>query len=210
MPAVIPAHVALRSRLRDTIILTADLNSKLEAIVAIKAKAPSGVFHGKIDHSQFPGNIAAINTILDLHALAREIEEWLRVALKLPQKHRGGSSANTGKALAAVVRLAEGAGDHAVKEHTRALDKWCTRALIVLGTVEAPRKIPRQPGQPDPKCPFCHAATLRSWPMEGVIRCIDPTCRDEEGRKASARMEYSAHVGDFVLVWMDGIAGVPV
>jgi hypothetical protein len=210
VPAVIPAHVALRSRLRDTITLALGLNTRLEAITAIKTRQPSGIFHGKIDHSQFPGNVAAINTILDLHALARETEIWFRIALKLPEKHRGGSSANTRKALEAVARLAEGAADHAVKEHTRAVDKWCTRALVVLGVIEAPRKIPRQPGQPDPKCPFCKDATLRSWPMGGEIRCISPTCRDEGGRKPSARMEYSAHVGDFVLVWQDGISGVPV
>lgn len=205
MPATIAPHIALRSRLRETIENALGLNAKLESVIALKTKQPSGVFHGKIDFSQPPWASGIANCIFDLHAEAREMEEWLRVAAKLPQKNRGGSSGNTRKALEAVLRLAEAADDHAVKQHTKWLDGWCRRALIALGHSEAPSRIPRLPGEPEPVCPWCQNHTLRMFPMAGVIKCISPVsqCADEEGRKPQARMEFSAHVGDFVLVWQD-------
>lgn len=146
---------------------------------------------------------------MDLHAQSREMEEWLRIALKLPNRHRGGSSANTGKALEAVMRLSEGVDDHIVAENTRWLDRWITRARIALNYIEPLRRVPRLPGGREPKCPWCDNHTLRMVSREGLIKCVTPKCVDEEKRKPEARMVYSAHVGDFVMVWQDGISGVP-
>jgi hypothetical protein len=207
VPAVIPREIALRSRLKDAIEKALSLNEHLEQVIAIKSKQPSGIFHGKIDHSQPPWASSIAHCIMDLHAQSREMEEWLRVALKLPQRHRGGSSANTGKALEAVARLCEGADDHAVTENTKWLDGWIRRAQIALGQKEPPRRIPRLPGQKEPVCPWCSNHTLRMLPMKGVIKCVTPKCVDSEGRKPEARMEYSAHVGDFVIIWQDGLVG---
>lgn len=209
MPAVIPAHVAIRTRLKDTIHHSLQLSDQLKAATAIKSRMPSGVFHGKIDFSQPPWNASAANTYLDLHALSREMEEWLRISQQLPLKRRGGSDTNTRKALEGVSRLSEKADDHIVKRHTRSLDAWCRRAGIALGEIETPRRIPRMPGQPEPACPFCRHHTLRAFPLYGLIKCIDPGCKDDQDRKPSARLEYSEHVGDFIILWQDGIPGVP-
>lgn len=211
MPATIAPEIALRARLGDAISHALSLNGKLEAIVPIRSKQSNAgnIFHGKIDHSAPPWNAGAANAVLDLHAQSREMEEWLRIALKLPRRARGGSSANTRKALEAVLRLAQGADDHAVKEHTRWLDGWCHRALIVLGRTEPPQRIPRIPGGKEPKCPWCENHTLRMLPIQGLIKCISPGCKDEENRKPAARMEYSEHLADWIIVWQDGIPGVP-
>ncbi len=203
MPTVIPHEIAIRERLKDTVSHALGLNEKLESVIAIKSKQPSGVFHGKIDHSQPPWAASVANCVLDLHAASREMEEWLRVSLHLPQRHRGGSSVNTRKALEAVVRLSQGADDHSVDRYIRELNGWCRRALIALGHTEPPRRIPRLPGEAEPACPWCHNHTLRMFPVAGLIKCVTPKCNDEEGRKPEARMEYSSHVGDFVLVWQD-------
>jgi hypothetical protein len=203
----IPAEIAIRNRLKNSVTETLDLNDKLECVVAIKTRQPSGVFHGKIDFSQPPWAASIANCILDLHAMSREMEEWLRVALHLPHRHRGGSSANTQKALEAVVRLAEGADDYAVTRYTRDLNRWCRRALIALGHTEAPRRIPRLPGEDEPLCPWCKHHTLRMFPIAGLIKCVTPDCVDEKERKPEARMEYSSHVGDFILVWQDQRSG---
>lgn len=203
MPVTIRPEIAIRAELRKSVKNVLELNEKLESVIAIKPKQPSGVFHGKIDHSPPPWASSVANCILDLHADSREMEEWLRVSLELPYRHRGGSSANTRKALESVIRLAETVDDHVVKEYTRKLDRWCKRALVALGIIEAPGRIPRLPGENEPACPWCANHTLRMFPVAGLIKCVTPKCFDEEGRKPEARMEYSPYVGDFVLVWQD-------
>jgi hypothetical protein len=121
----------------------------------------------------------------------------------LPDRLRGGSAANTRKALEAVQRLCEGADDHMALSATRTLRHWLKQALIALGEMEAPRRIPRLPGEKEPSCPWCANHTLRMLPLEGLIVCVTPKCTDEDGRKPRARMQFSSHVGDFVLVWQD-------
>lgn len=210
MPAVIPVHIALRSRLKDSACKAATVNNDLEVVIAVKPSGGSSGFHGKVDHSQPPWHAPVANAIMDLHALAREMEAWLRLSQGLPRRPRGGSSENTVRALNAVVRLSEGAADGTVRGHTRDLESWIRRARVALCEVEMPKQLPRAPGAGDPKCPFCGCHTLRMVPLAGEVFCINPGCPgDEDGRKPRAHLEFSVHVGDWVLVWQDGIAGVP-
>ena len=208
MPQVIPVHTALRTQLRDSASAAWQLSSRLELMIAVRSR-PGDRFHGKIDHSQPPWNAQAANAILDLHAKAREMEAWLRVSQKLPLRTRGGSDENTQKALENVTRLSEAADDGTVRDHIRELEKWIRTARIALDETEMPKRLPRRPGQPEPRCPFCGNHTLRMWPLMGKISCIKPDCKDDHDRKPYAKMEYSPHVQDFVLVWQDGLAGVP-
>lgn len=209
MPAEIPAHTAIRLRLKEAANHASGLHARLEPLIAIKSRQPSGGFHGKIDHSQPPWNAPVAHAITDLHSLARKMERELQGELGFPVRDRGGSDANTGSALDAVVRLAEGADDVLVRFCTRELEKWCRRASIALDELEIPKRLPRIKGKPEPKCPFCTSHTLRSKPGLGEIFCINPACKDEQGRKPSAQMEYSRLACDWVMVWQDGIAGVP-
>jgi hypothetical protein len=209
MPSVIPVHVALRSRLRDSACQALTLAGRLEPLLAEKSRGPEERFHGKVDHSQPPWNAQIANAILDLHQLAREAEAWLRLSQGLPLRERGGSAANTRRALEAVVRLSEKAEDITVRGHIRDLEKWIRGARTALGETEAPKRLPRSEGQPEPRCPFCEQHTLRMQPLRGRIFCISPGCRDDQERKPYAILEYSPHVGDMVLVWQDGISGVP-
>lgn len=212
MPKTIPPHVALRSRLRDSVNEAISLNGRLIPLVAIKPRTPAGVFHGKIDFSQPPWHSPVAMAVLDLHALSRKVERELRYEQGFPRRYRGCSDANTNKALLAVVALSEGVDDYAVRLSNREIDKWNHRAAVVLEIKEVPRKLPRAPGQQEPKCPFCHLRTLRSKAGETdqEIRCINPVCKDEEGRRPVARMEYSTLADDWVLRWQDGILGVPL
>ena len=209
MPQVIPVHVALRSRLRESVEYALMLDARLESLIAVKSGQPSERFHGKVDHSQPPWNAQVADMVLGFRQLARELEAWLRVSQQLPAKLRGSSDGNTRKALEGVIRLAENADDLTVKRLTKDVDRWVRSARVVLGETELPKRLPRRPGQAEPKCPFCEHHTLRMRPLEGVVFCIFPDCRDDDDRKPSARMEFSAHAGDWVMVWQDGIAGVP-
>lgn len=205
MPAVVSRHVALRADLRVTVTRVLDLNDRLEAVVAVKSRQPSSVFHGKVDFSQPPWNTSAANVILDLHAFARSAEARLREAQGLPARKRGGSSENTGNALREIAARCENADDDTVVGVVRELDRLCRRALIVLGAKETVRRLPRVHGQPGARCPWCRRDTLRQKAVEGVVFCIDPECRDAEKRRPVARLEYFG--GEMVLRWQDGIIG---
>jgi hypothetical protein len=209
MPAVVSAHVALRARLRDSAGHAVILDGKLEALIAERPAKSSGGFHGKIDFSQPPWHAPVANCHLELHSLSRRLEREMRWELVLPQRARGGSNANTRKALEAVCRLGEGTDDFMVRLVTKELEKWSRRASIALELTEVPKRLPRNPGGPEPKCPFCENHTLRSRSLEGKIYCISPGCKDEEGRKPEARMEYSPVTGGWEVVWQDNVVGLP-
>lgn len=203
MPHTIPPEIALRHRLKDAIQHALELNQQLEAVISVKSKQPSGVFHGKIDHSQPPWAASVAHCVMDLHADARRMESQARAELNLPDRPRGGSGKNTAQALSSLVQLAVSIDDYSVNEFSKLLGRWARRAMIALGQSEPLRRIPRLPGEAEPACPWCENHTLRMFPMAGLIKCVTPKCADEQGRKPSARMEFSPHVGDFVLVWQD-------
>lgn len=198
--------MALRADLRDTVAHALGLNESLEAIIAIKSRQPSG-FHGKVDHSQPPWNACAANIILDLHSWARESEALMRIRLNLPLRTRGGSSGNTRKALEGITALSQGCDDSVVRDSKRWLDGWCRKARIALGHEEAARRLPRISGERSPQCPWCDKDTLRQLALDGVIKCVDPSCTDSEGRRPVARLEMFH--GEWTLRWQDGILGSP-
>lgn len=208
MPPVIPAHRALRDALRESVVSSLRTNVILESVIHVKIRQP-GTFHGKVDHSQPPWQAAVANAILDLHALAREMEAWLRLSQGLPPRERGGSSENTRKALENVVRLSEVAEDGTVRGHTRELRGWERQADIALGKTETASRLPRAKGEPIRVCPWCERDTLRMLPMLGVISCIDKACEDENGERPKGRMTYSDIVAGWVVVWQNGGTGLP-
>ena len=205
MPKPVSPHKALRDKLKEAAENAVTLNEQLEMVVSFKPKQPAGVFHGKIDFAQPPWYAPVANAILDLHADVRRLEKVLRTDQGLPQRPRGGSSANTIAAIEALCALSEAADDFAVRVALQALNSWCRRASIALSITEAPKRIPREPGQPEPLCPVCKRRSLRLFPLEEKVKCFDPECKDPEGRRPEAAMTYSRVVGDYILVWMDKV-----
>lgn len=204
MPAVIPKHVLLRNGFRELVADAIALNELLEYIIAIKSwQASAGEFHGKVSHSPPPWNSGAADVIFELHAWARTAELEMRTALGLRARRRGGSSSNTRAALDNLVKLAEAASDGLVKEDRIWLNGWCRRAEIVLGTQEAAKRLPREQGEAEPVCPWCHRVTLRQFALRGEVFCCDPNCLDEDGQRPRARLEFFQ--GDWVLRWQDGV-----
>lgn len=211
MPPVIPDHRALRDALRESVVSSLRTNAVLESVIHVKVRQP-GTFHGKVDHSQPPWQASVANVVMDLHALSREMEAWLRLSQGLPRRDRGGSSENTRRALENVIRLSEVAEDGTVRGHTRELNSWERRADTVLGNREMPRKLPRQPGEPERVCPFCSKHTLRILPFQlnptgEHVKCTNVTCFDDQGIRPFARLEFFQ--GEWVLRWQDGIIGIP-
>ena len=209
MPAVIPVHVALRSKLKDSVNHALTLNERLELVIAVKSSNPGSGFHGKIDFSQPPWCASVAHAIMDLHAQSRDAEACLRIALRLPKRQRGGSSHNTRVALENVVRLSTAASDDSVKGNTRWLDGWNRKASIALNETETPRRLPRVEGKPEPPCPFCKNRTLRMLPLKGMIKCINPECKDDKDRSPKAELKYSEFTKDLQLTWQDNVVGLP-
>jgi len=206
MPAVIPQHIAIRTRLAESVTLALGLSERLESLIAVKSRLQYGSFHGKVDHSQPPWNASIAYAITDLHALARKMETEIRAELGLPARTRGSSDGNTGKALKAVMAQCERADDFIVRLYTRELEKWWRNAKIALDEMEIPRRLPRSPGKPEPECPWCKNHTLRVKILENEIYCVDPSCPAKtDGRSPRAYMDYSVIVGDWVVRWDDGV-----
>jgi len=202
---------SLRDCLREAVRDCITLNERLEAVIHLPQQHLSGdIRHGKVSAAPIPWFSAGAYLITDLHAESREMEARLRMTAGQPVRDRGGSGGNTYKALEAVLGLAWAVDDGRVLECTKWLERWCGRARIALGEADQPRRLPRQPGQRDPVCPYCGAQTLRYWALSGIIRCINPSCFLEDGGRAQARMEFSTIADDFVVVWSDNSVGVPI
>lgn len=208
MPSATPAHRAIRDELRQSVRDALGLNVLLECIVHLKQKQ-QGTFHGKVDHSQPPWQASVANAVLDLHALAREMEAWLRLSQGLPKRERGGSSDNTRKALENVVRLSEAAEDGTVKSHHRQLDRWNGGAKVALGKTERPSRLPRAKGEPPRLCPWCERDTLKMLPQRGLIMCTGGDCRDENQQRPRGAMIFSDVAMDWIVVWQDNSVGLP-
>lgn len=205
-----PVRSNVRERLRAAATSAVDLTSRLEAVIAVPVSRLGGRGRtGRIDHSQPPWNAPVAHLVLELHALARYLENDLRDLAGMSWLTRGGDDANTVFALEALVNLAEAVEEGWLLEPTRQLDGWCARSLVVLGDRDLPQRLPRNVGQPEARCPYCICLTLRFWSSRGEVRCVNPACRDGDDRRPVARMEYSVVSRDWVLAWRDGSVGLP-
>lgn len=203
---------SVRARLQEAVSSACTLNNQLEDIIGEPSRHANnggGGKRGKISAAPIPWYSQAAFLIMDLHAWSRDEEAVLRLIIKLPPRPRGGSGPNTGRALESIIAAAWKAEDKRVAECCQWLENWTRKARIALGEVDQPQMLPRQPGQPQPRCPFCTHTTLRFWPLRGEVRCIDGSCKDEDGRKPRAVMEISSFTMDWELVWQDGVSGVP-
>ena len=197
-------------RIKDSATQALLIYAQLQQVTVFQSKIP-GFSSGKVIHSQPPWNAAVAFSYLELHSLSRDLEDKFRYYSDQPARGRGGSDENTRLALESVINHTESVPESAVLSAIRDLESWIRRARIVLGELELPQRLPRLPGQAEPSCPFCKRRTLRMLPLRGVVTCIMPLsiCKDDEGRKAFAKMEFSAFTQDFELVWQDDVVGIP-
>ncbi len=201
---------SVRARLQETVSDVSSLNDQLEAVIGDPSRHPSSnTKRGKVSAAPIPWYSQAAFLLLDLHAWVRECEALMRMAAQLPARERGGSSDNTGKALQSIIAVAWKLDDRRIEDSCRWMERWCRKARMALGEVDHPQMLPRQPGKPQPKCPFCDHTTLRFWALKGEIRCIDSNCVDDSGKRPRATMEIDRR-GEWTILWQDGISGLPV
>jgi len=197
---------SVRALLHDASGLVWRLNGLLEAMVPWRSGQRDEVARQtNKTASTPPWQSQAANLVMDLHAEARRMERLLVVTVVGTQgsEPRGGSSENTKNALDALTVLTEITDDTDVWDILRSLERWIMRAEVVLGYREPVRRLPRQPGEGEPRCPWCQYLTLRCLPASGRVSCVNPECRDDEGRKPRAVLSVSLS-GVSVLTWQDG------
>lgn len=153
-------------------------------------------------------NTQAAYLVFDLHRMARTHEQRLRDLVSGSRIPRGGSDRNTFLALDALPALAFAAGSDEVHETLTALSSWLRRARETLGEVEPLARLPRQPGESEPRCPWCQRMTLRHQPHAGIVRCINPVCRDTDGNRPLGRVELGRLSLEPLLVWGTGEVGL--
>lgn len=146
--------------------------------------------------------------VFELHRLVRDHESRLRVIVSGTRARRGGSDRNTFLALDALDALAGAAGPDEVHETLTALTAWLRRAREALGEIEPLSRLPRLPGQSEPRCPWCQRMTLRHQPYAGIVRCINPACRDGDGRRPVGRVEIGRLSCEPLLLWGTGEVGL--
>lgn len=200
---------ALRDEWNSCLKQAAVLHDRLAAVTHLGVSGREKR-SGRLDHSQPPWSAPVALAQMELHAWVRMREAEWRALAKFPARKRGGSDENTRKALTELQRLAGIADDGSVLSSLRELSKWNRRVRMVLGELELPRRLPRHVGETEPACPFCRMRTLRMWALQGIVRCVNPACKNPEGRKPVARMEWSEFTGQIELVWNDGGVGLLV
>jgi len=194
---------------RVTVTEAGRLYHHLEALVPHPSRhAADDGRHGRFTVSSPAWHARAAGLVLDLHALSRDLEATLRLRASGSRLPRGGSDRNTSLALEAIGSLVEAVSDDLVRETRHRLNRWCQRAAACLDEVEEPRRLPRRPGSTEPRCPWCDFTTLRYQPLAGLVRCVNPACRDEENRRPRASVAVGAYTGDLELAWQDGTTGL--
>jgi hypothetical protein len=199
---------SVRALLEDAVKLVWHLNELLELMVPYAGTGQSDEVkrHGQMIHASPPWQAQAANLVMDLHAEARRLERSLKAEVMGDRSSvdRGGSSRNTWLALKALLRLTEAVEDVTAADVLVALERWTSRAEVVLGKAEPARRLPRAIGAGEPRCPWCAYLTLRCRPQNGLVYCVNPTCTDEDGRRPRALMGVDYLTGEAVLTWQDG------
>jgi hypothetical protein len=161
--------------------------------------------------------LAAWNTpvamlLFTVHAGLRELEADLNYAIAGHIRIRGGGDGVTIKLLTVIPSLTAGAGEQHQQRVARQIEAWCGQARMVLGEAERWQRLPRQPGEAEPRCPWCRKHTLRYKSFTGVVRCInpDPECKDADGNKPLGRLEIGIVSGEPQLAWNDKSTGVAI
>ncbi|MFB4294816.1 hypothetical protein ACBI99_44805 [Nonomuraea sp. ATR24] len=156
--------------------------------------------HHKAHGSPAPWHAEAGPALYTISEEARRLEASLRLAVAgHPGRRRGGSDANTIRALHAITELVHAVPEAAGREAARIVARWVRSARQVAGVdlEERPRPLRTL-------CPYCATFGLRVIQDNADIWCINRDCRDHDGRRPRGRLDSSNLTGDGMITWADG------
>ena len=155
------------------------------------SRRPGPMSQHKIVASSPPWHAQAAGLVLELHTSIRRVEsDLVHVVSGRTATPRGGTDANTWFALRSVGRLCYAADDNTTARIFGYLDTWINRAYAIFDDRQSLHRLPRHPGESEYRCPYCTYQTMRWHPLTGVIVCVNPGCRDDEGRRPRWTVAY--------------------
>jgi hypothetical protein len=195
--------------LREAVATAIRVGAALEELIHQPTSRPGGP-RSVLVGSAPSWHAQAAYLVLDLQHLARRLEGELRFKVTDAYRQpRGGSDANTTLALSALVDMAQAVDRDTRWDVWRRLDAWCLKGRTCLGEFEPLQLLPRKPGKREPRCPYCSRLTLRQQVLAGLVRCVNPACRDDSGHRPVARVTLGRLSAQPILTWRDGTSGVP-
>lgn len=199
----------LRSELVKTVYRTWVLNELLEEEVSEPVgRGPGLGLRTPAGGSKAPWNGQAAVLVLELHRQARYLESDWTVKVSGHEPSRGNSDRNTWLALYQLTNLMEAVNDIEVRTAMHPLKTWVRRAEVTLGKSEPIRRVPREFGHSEPVCPWCGYMTLRCHVATGTVFCVNPGCRDRDGKRPQGSLGTNDQ-GLLTLTWQDGSSRIP-
>jgi hypothetical protein len=150
--------------------------------------------------SRPPWNPAAATIVYDVHEGVRRLEDALRTEAGLPERHRGGSGHNTGRAITAIGQLSYQADRSSATTAARTITRWVITIRQLPAIDDTPRwhRIPAI-------CPYCGHGMLRVAPRSGTVTCLrHGVCYDRDGNHPIGRLEVGMVSAEPYLIWADG------
>lgn len=202
---------ALHARVTTAADDLSALLARLEAELPEKYRKPygAGAMPRGGDGPLASWNSSVAYLVMEIHSGLREIETNLRYMVAGVLRNHGGGDGVTRAILDRVADLTAGASTASATAVAVQLEKWCYRARLALGESEPLARMPRLPGAPEPPCPYCGRTSIRYQPSSGVLTCVNPGCRDRDGKRTRGRVEVGRYTGEPRVAWQDGSSGFP-
>lgn len=196
---------SLRERLKSSTQEASRLYYGIESMLPYKeVRLGQPLSRQKLTASTIPWHGQAAAVFYEFHAEIRRLEVNMRGSVSgLFGSRRGGSDRNTELALKAIVNLAEAVDDQTVAGVLSFFDRWIRRAQAVFSPDLGLHRIPREPGGPEMRCPYCEYDTLRWQPATGVMVCVNPECHTADGVRPRWFADYELADEQMRFVWRE-------
>ena len=183
-PHMISDPGSLRVRLKERTDHAWRLYCALETVIPYQ-ETPKGhrpvIHRQKLVASAAPWHSNAAMLVTELDAEIRRLEVHMKERVSgILSGRRGSSAQNTKHALKSVANLAEAVDDETVLGALNKVDRWVRRADTVFNPENGLHRIPREPGEPEARCPHCAFQTMRWHPGTGIAVCVNPSCLIED------------------------------
>jgi hypothetical protein len=156
----------------------------------------------KLTASPIPWHGSAAGLVFDFYAEVRRLEVNLKAEVTgLRGSRRGGSDGNTRMALQSIVNLSHAVDDQIVMGILGFTESWVRQANTIFNPDLGLHRMPRTPGEEEMRCPWCSFQTMRWQPATGVIVCINPECRTDDGIRPRWRADYEIVGDDMRFTW---------
>lgn len=188
---------SLRERLKSSTEQAWNLYCALEAVLPYKEVGRGEqISRQKLTASTIPWHSSAAGLVYDFYAEVRRIEVNLKAMVTgIRGVRRGGSDGNTRMALRSIVNFSHTVDDQTVLGILGVIDRWSRQANAVFNPDHGLHRLPRTPGEAEMRCPWCEYQTMRFQPATGIIVCVNPECRTDDGIRPRWQADYEI-VGD--------------